>query len=66
MKPVHVQLADKGRNVGMFEIRPSRGLAGARSYYTSIAYAKTFENSVEGDMTKLSLDWDQEMRCCML
>lgn len=29
-------------------------------------YAKTFENSDDGDMTKLSLVVDQEMRCCML
>jgi hypothetical protein len=30
------------------------------------AHARTFENSVEGDMTKLSLVLDQEIKCCIL
>lgn len=29
-------------------------------------YASTFENSDEGDMTKLSLELDHEIRCCIL
>lgn len=29
-------------------------------------YAKTLENSEEGDITKLSLVFDQDMRCCIL
>jgi hypothetical protein len=29
-------------------------------------YDRTLENSLEGDMTKLSFVFDQEMRCCML
>lgn len=29
-------------------------------------YDSTFENSDEGDMTKLSLVLDQEIRCCIL
>ena len=29
-------------------------------------YDKTFENSLEGDMTKLSLVLDHEIRCWML
>lgn len=31
-----------------------------------IAYARTLENSVEGDMTKLSLVLDHEIKCCIL
>jgi hypothetical protein len=31
-----------------------------------IAYARTLENSVEGDITKLSLVLDQEIKCCIL
>lgn len=30
------------------------------------AYAKTFANSLEGEMRKLSLELDQEMRCWMV
>lgn len=33
---------------------------------TSDTYARTFENSEDGDMTKLSLVLDQEMRCWMV
>lgn len=31
-----------------------------------VAYASTLENSVEGDMTKLSLVLDHEIKCCIL
>ena len=34
--------------------------------HTSDTYARTFENSEDGDMTKLSLVLDQEMRCWMV
>jgi hypothetical protein len=34
--------------------------------HTSKTYARTFENSEDGDMTKLSLVLDQEMRCWMV
>ena len=33
--------------------------------YRDSTYARTFEKSLEGDMTKLSLPFDQEIRCCM-
>lgn len=36
-------------------------LSAKRRY--SITYARTFENSVDGDMTKLSLVLDQEIKC---
>ena len=29
-------------------------------------YERTLENSVDGDMTKLSFVLDHEIRCCML
>jgi len=29
-------------------------------------YERTFENSLEGDITKLSLVLDHDIRCCML
>lgn len=32
----------------------------------NVAYASTLENSVEGDMTKLSLVLDHEIKCCIL
>ena len=34
--------------------------------HTSKTYARTFENSEDGDMTKLSLVLDQEIRCWMV
>jgi len=34
--------------------------------FAGSTYAKTFENSVEGDMTKLSLVVDHEIKCWML
>lgn len=34
--------------------------------HTGPTYARTFENSEDGDMTKLSLVLDQEMRCWMV
>jgi len=34
--------------------------------FGGISYARTLENSVEGDMTKLSLVLDQEIKCCIL
>jgi hypothetical protein len=35
----------------------------ADTAYTGDTYARTFENSEDGDMTKLSLLLDHEMRC---
>jgi hypothetical protein len=69
VKPVHVQLSNKGRNVGVLEIRPAGALSIARpdtSQGGTGTYDRTFENSLEGDMTKLSLVLDQEIRCWML
>lgn len=34
--------------------------------YYGLAYLRTFENSLVGDTTKLSLDDDHDMRCCIL
>jgi hypothetical protein len=35
------------------------------SYERGGTYDNTLENSLDGDMTKLSLVLDHEMRCCM-
>lgn len=38
----------------------------ARGHMLVRTYARTLENSVDGDMTKLSFELDQEMRCWMV
>ena len=38
----------------------------ARGRHFDRTHAKTFENSEDGDMTKLSFVCDQEIKCCML
>ena len=37
-----------------------------KAHVRATTYARTFENSVEGDMTKLSLELDHEIKCWML
>jgi len=49
----------------MFEILPSRCQRLSKGFCQKIAYARTLENSGDGDMTKLSLEADQEIRLCM-
>jgi hypothetical protein len=71
VKSVHVQLSNEGRNVGVLEIRPAGALSIARPDTSqggigTGTYDRTFENSLEGDMTKLSLVLDQEIKCWML
>ena len=36
------------------------GVGGAKTH------ERTFEKSLEGDMTKLSAEFDHDIRCCML
>jgi hypothetical protein len=49
----------------MFEVLSLRirSATGSESAERSKTYDKTFEKSCEGDMTKLSLVFDQEIRC---
>jgi hypothetical protein len=65
MKTVHVQLAYEGRNISVLKI-----LAVICELRTcnlgSQAHERTFEKSLEGDMTKLSAEFDQDIKCCML
>lgn len=67
MKAVHVQLSNKRRDVGVLEIRPT-GCVSIAQHENGWGgtYDRTFENSLEGDMTKLSFVLDHEMRCWML
>lgn len=64
METVHVQLPNEGGDIGVLEILTIEGSQRtckiARKSGTD---AKTFENSEVGDMTKLSLVLDHEMRC---
>jgi hypothetical protein len=66
MKAVHVQLSYEGRYVCVFEILPGPCQRLSTELSFLLAYARTLENSGEGDMTKLSLEADQEIRLCML
>ena len=50
----------------MFEILPNWSASRSAICSKGITYARTFEKSVDGDITKLSLLFDQEIRCCML
>jgi hypothetical protein len=68
VKSIHVQLSDEGGDIGVLEVRAARvseSLIGRGSRADS-THAKTLENSDVGDMTKLSLVPDHEMRCWML
>lgn len=67
VKSIHVQLTNKRRDVGVFEILPanheqSKGVVS----WLSATYDKTLEKSVDGVMTKLSLLFDQDMSSCIL
>ena len=67
MKTIHIQLPDKRRDIGVFKVLPA-----IRLVHLSLVrsqgwtYASTLENSLEGDITKLSLEFDQDIRCCIL
>ena len=53
----------------MFEVLSVRGSAivkVATEDNRLVTYDKTFEKSLDGDITKLSLEFDQDMRCRML
>ena len=65
MEAIHIQLAHEGRNVGMFEILTGRykQLVLWRKFGT---YERTFEKSLDGDITKLSAELDQAIRCRIL
>lgn len=70
VKPVHVELTYKRRDVGVLKIltkgaRVSKFVR-PKAVCRGVAYDNTFEKSAEGDMTKLSADDDHEMRCCIL
>ena len=64
MKSVHIQLSNEGRYVRMFEVLPRnpKPMFGRLRLCTN---AKTLEKSADGDITKVSLLLDQDIRCCM-
>lgn len=72
METVHVQLTNKRGDIGVFKVLtvavfsppnvsliPHIGIIITRE----ATHARTLENSEVGDITKLSLVLDQEMRC---
>jgi hypothetical protein len=67
VEPVHVKLPDKRRDVRMLEIVPSTvRTASTEQKKGAGTHARTLANSEEGDMTKLSFEFDHEMRCSIL
>jgi hypothetical protein len=68
VKTIHVQLSDERRNIRVLEVRAlSMSVTKDHPAIETIeTYAKTLENSGVGDMTKLSLVLDQQIRCLML
>jgi hypothetical protein len=65
VEAIHIQLAHEGRNVGMLKI-----LTGRRKHLflwqKFCTYESTFEKSLDGDITKLSAELDQAIRCRIL
>lgn len=57
MEPVHVELSDKGRNIGMLKVLSTK-LHISQGWPVELGrgytYASTFENSLLGAITKLS------------
>ena len=50
----------------MFKIRTKGLISILLLILVGVTYDRTFENSVEGDMTKLSLVLDHDIKCWML
>lgn len=64
VEPIHIQLPHKRRNIGMLEVltvENKQMISMSMSWHKT--YARTFEKSAEGDMTKLSLDGDHDIKC---
>lgn len=49
----------------MLEILPVQGEQGSW-HEGSSTHERTLEKSLEGDMTKLSAEFDHDIKCCML
>ena len=65
MEAIHIHLAHEGRNVGMFKIltKSYKQLSLWPKFGT---YERTFEKSLDGDITKLSAELDQAIKCRIL
>lgn len=66
VKSVHIKLSDERRDIGVFEVLAGISISSRISleFLTGgNTNERTFENSDVGDMTKLSLVLDQEIRC---
>lgn len=64
METVHIQLPNEGGDIGVLEILTIEGSQRTcKSERKSGTDDKTLENSEVGDMTKLSLVLDHEIRC---
>lgn len=66
VESVHIQLPNEGGHVCVLEVLSVRSQPLPDRYVRSQTHESTFENSAEGDMTKLSLLFDQEIRLDML
>jgi hypothetical protein len=64
VKAIHVQLSYKRRNICVLKILSVIGEL--RSSDDRSTYDKTLEKSLEGDITKLSAEFDHDIKCCML
>jgi hypothetical protein len=71
MKTVHIELSDERRDISVFKVLTgeaniSTTLQDAKRFQGQGTDARTLENSDVGDMTKLSLVPDHEIRCWIL
>ncbi len=66
VESVHIQLSYKWWNICMLEILPVMCKPECICYWKIRTHERTFEKSLEGDMTKLSAEFDQDIRCWIL
>ena len=66
MKAVHVELPYEGRHIGMLEVLSENSQPSIVECDPGHTYESTLEKSWVGDMTKLSLLLDHDMRLEML
>jgi hypothetical protein len=68
MKPVHIELSNERRDISVLEILTNEAnISNQATICEALSRgetdARTFENSDVGDMTKLSLVLDHDIRC---
>ncbi len=66
VKAVHVELSNEGGNIGVFEVLPATYQPCSIPLLCELAHERTLAKSALGDIMKLSLLLDQDIRFCMV